>query len=638
MHEYHVKWSGYDEKEATWEPASFVQGAKELVDEYEAVNPPPIVRRSPRFQEAKEEEKEEKNDVARPQVHMAMSALMNLQCANEKLDGGDPKVVYAVSAGVGLLDQETPATYRDAISSQDASRWRTGMDKEMEACEKLNVWELVARKDLPANANILPVKWVYKIKTNETGTVTQYKARLTPKGFRQKEGVDYFEVFARTGMYKSMRAGLSFAAKWDHELDQLDVPTAFLNADVEEEVYMELPDGYRDGKEHLVCKLKKSLYGLKQAPRNWYLLFSKYIVAELGFRASISDPCLFYKRSRTGRLMLLFLFVDDSQVSYHIEDKAEWDELKGKLVERFQTKDMGPSKWILGMKITRDRKARTITLDQELYITKALEKYGLAQCKVVSTPEVIGAQHEVNPEFDKPTDRQRFMEITGTLMYAAISTRPDIAHAVHYLASNMLTPTKRHMMAAERVLRYLAGTKDGGLVFGSRNGAEVGDSRGHSRQVVDVCAYADADWANDKGGRKSVTGWVAKLNGDPISWASKKQRTVALSTCEAELYAEAAAIQEVLWLRGLLKELGLKTQMGSIIHGDNQSAIAVSKNGIKGERTKHIDVKYHFITETIENGNVQLKWVPTNQQQADIFTKALPQPAFEYFRKQLMTY
>ena len=513
------------------------------------------------------------------------------------------------------------------------------MDKEMEACEKLKVWNLVSRKDLPFTANILPVKWVYKIKTNENGTVTQHKARLTPKGFRQKEGVDYFEVFARTGMYKSMRAGLAMTAKWDHELDQLDVPTAFLNADVEEEVFMELPDGYRDGKEHLVCKLNKSLYGLKQAPRNWYLLFSKFLVGTLGLKASISDPCLFFKRSRTGRLMLLFLFVDDSQVSYHIEDKAEWDELKAKLVERFQTKDMGPSKWILGMKISRDRKARTITLDQELYVTKALEKYGLAQCKVAPTPEVIGAQHDnTNPEFNTPTDRQRFMEITGTLMYAAISTRPDIAHAVHYLASNMLVPTKRHMQAAERVLRYLAGTKEVGLVFGSRNGPEVGDSRGHSKQIIDVCAYADADWANDKGDRKSVSGWVAKLNGDPISWASKKQRTVALSTCEAELYAEAAAIQEVLWLRGLIKELGLKTQMGSVVHGDNQSTIAISKNGIKGERTKHVDVKYHFITETIEQGAVKLKWVPTNQQQADIFTKALSQPIFEYFRKQLMTY
>jgi len=154
---------------------------------------------------------------------------------------------------------------------------------------------------------------------------------------------------------------------------------------------------------------------------------------------------------------------------------------------------------------------------------------------------------------------------------------------------------------------------------------------------VDVCAFADADWANDKSDRRSVSGWVAKLNGDPVSWSSKKQRVVALSTCEAELYAESAAIQEVLWLRGLMEELGLTTQTGSLVYGDNQSTLAVSHNGVKGERTKHVDVKYHFVTETVERGEIQLRWVPTTQQQADIFTKALAAPVFELLRKQLMT-
>ena len=463
-------------------------------------------------------------------------------------------------------------------------------------------------------------------------------ARITPKGFLQKKGQDYYEVFARTGSYKTKRVGLSMTARWDHELHQMDVPTAFLWADVEEDIYMEIPEGYRDGKEGLVCKLNKSLYGLKQAPRNWYLLVSKFI-KDIGFKATVSDPCLFFRRSNTGRLILIFLFVDDFQISFHREDTAEWNGLKEKLVKRFNTKDMGESTWILGMRIQRDRKLRTITLSQELYVTKALEKYGLAECKVVDTPEVVGlANSEPTEDQKKPADRQRFMEITGTLMYAAIATRPDIAHAVHYLASNMLAPTQVHMTAAERVLRYLAGTKDIGLVFGSRNGDVVGDSRGRQSQAnVDVCAYSDADWANSKGDRKSVTGWVAKVNGDPISWASKKQRTVALSTCEAELYAKAAAIQEVLWLRGLFKELGLQIQTGSVVHGDNQSAISVAKNGVRSDRTKHVDVKYHFVTESIEDGEVQLKWVPTNEQQADIFTKALPAPAFHHFRKLLMT-
>jgi hypothetical protein len=552
--------------------------------------------------------------------------------------GSVDHMANAVTAGVSLLEDQTPATYRAAMSCPDAAKWRAAMDKEMASCAGLDVWNLIRRSELPRGANVLPPKWVYKIKTDESGNPIQWKARITPKGFLQKEGKDYFEVFARTGSYKTKRVGLSLTAKWDHELHQMDVPTAFLWADVEEDVYMELPEGYRDGKEEFVCHLKKSLYGLKQAPRNWYLLVSKYIKS-LGFKATVSDPCLFFRRSRTGRLILLFLFVDDFQISFHRDDTAEWNDLKAQLVKRFNTKDIGESTWILGMRIRRDRKLRTITLDQELYVTKALEKYGLAKCKIADTPEVVGLAHsEPTVEQQALVDRQRYMEITGTLMYAAIATRPDIAHAVHYLASNMLAPTQLHMTAAERVLRYLAGTKEVGLIFGSRNGDDDRhDSRGRRVLSVDVCAYSDADWANNKDGRKSVTGWVAKVNGDPISWSSKKQRTVALSTCEAELYAKAAAIQEVLWLRGLMKELGLHMHTGSTVHGDNQSAIAVAKNGVRSDRTKHVDVKYHFVTDAVERGVVRLRWVPTAQQQADIFTKALAAPVFLNLRKQIMS-
>ena len=650
--EYRVRWSGYDEE--TWQPADqLAADAPDVVQNYLAALPAvPPPRHSPRFVNAPprrkpvsdhdDEESSEaaSDDDAEPRVHMAMCALRGMQPdkdANVLDSQDDRQMAFAVATGIAMLEQRTPETYRAAVAGADRVNWQGAMDKEMASCAALRVWDLVPRKDLPRSANILPVKWVYKIKTNELGEEEVFKARLTPKGFKQKAGKDFFEVYARTGMYKSMRVGLSLAAKWDHELDQIDVPTAFLNADVDEEVHMELPEGYREGNEGMVCRLRKALYGLKQAPRNWYLLFSKFLVEELGLRACVSDPCLFQKRTRTGRLMLLFLFVDDGQVGYHLEDRDEWNELKAKLVARFKVKDMGASKWILGMDITRNRKLRTITLGQKLYVTKAAEKYGFAECRVAQTPEVVGAAHQdPDAQQNMPADRQRYMEIVGTLMYACISTRLDIAHACHYLASHMLAPTRMHMAAAERVLRYLAGTKEIGLIFGSRN-IGIGDSRGHTQLQVDVCAYADADWANNKLTRRSVTGWVAKLNGDPVSWTSKAQRVTATSTCEAELYAEAAAICEVLWLRGLVKELGLGAKVGSVVYGDNQSAIAVSKNGIKGEKTKHIDVKYHFVTETVERGDVQLKWIPTAEQQADIFTKALAAPAFELLRGQLMT-
>ena len=655
-HQFRCAWSGdYD---STWEPAEQIRkDAPEAVEKFIATLPPPRASRRNQCEHAPEsvespeakaddssssvDEPSDSDSIASesgPQVHMVMSAMRMMQAPMIQVSVDDDEaLLFAIKAGIAKLESQTPETYRQAITGPDMVKWKAAMDMEIDSCVNKGVWEEVKIDHLPAGANILPCKWVYKVKVDETGAAIQHKARLTPKGFRQKEGKDYFEVFARTGMYKTMRFGLSLAAKWDHELEQLDVPTAFLNADLDEDVYMQLPEGYRVGKDGLVLRLKKSLYGLKQSPRNWYIRVSTYILEQLGFKATVSDPCLFWKRSKTGRLMLIYLFVDDFQASFHRDDREEWNQSKSQLVKEFDTKDMGESKWMLGMRITRDRKSRIIMLDQEVYITKALEKYGYAECTTRSTPEVVGAAHQ-EPTNDqrKPADRQRYMEITGTLMYAAISTRLDIAHAVFYLASHMLAPTQQHMAAADRVMRYLAGTRSLGLTFGTRNGGVLGDSRGQTRTQVDVCAYADADWANGKGDRRSITGWVSKVNGDPISWASKKQRTVALSTCEAELYAEAAAIQEVLWLRGLLKELGLQSHVGSEVFGDNQSAIAVTKNGIKGERTKHVDVKYHFVTETVDRDDVRLKWIPTAEQQADIFTKALAQPAFILLRSQLM--
>jgi hypothetical protein len=566
---------------------------------------------------------------------MAMCALKSLQLPEEQVTL--ELTMSALASSIAALEERTPKTYKEAMTSSDATEWRAALEAEMKACQQQEVWRLVRRDELPRDANVLPCKEVFKIKLTEDGGIDKFKVRFTPKGFRQKQGVDFFETFARTAMYKTLRVLLSLVAKWDYEMAQFDVPTAFLYAPVTEDIYMELPEGFKQA--GLVCKLLKSLYGLKQAPRNWDRMVHAFITEEMGWQALVSDMSVYFKRARTGRVMLLFRFVDDMRGCYFREDEDEFFENMEMLRKRFDIKQLRSASWMLGMRIQRDRKARTITLDQELYVTKALQKFGLEECKMLSTPEAIGAADDTAPVLERPTDRQRYLEIVGTLMYAAISTRPDIAHAVHYLASNMQAPTHRHALAAERVLRYLAGTKALGLVFGSRNGDVVGDSRGRNTHVqVDVCAFSDADWANSKRDRKSITGWVAKLNGDPVSWASKKQRTVALSTCEAELYAEAAAIQEVLWLRGLMKELGLNVRSGSVVYGDNQSALAVSANGVKSERTKHVDVKYHFITETVESGQVKLKWVPTQQQEADIFTKPLAAPVFLELRSRIMSH
>jgi hypothetical protein len=342
----------------------------------------------------------------------------------------------------------------------------------------------------------------------------------------------------------------------------------------------------------------------------------------------------------------MFLFVDDLRGGFDKSDEREWMELKQQLVDRFDTKDLGEARMMLGMRITRDRERRTSKIDQELYITKALERFGLTNCKAAETPAVEHATDEPMTEAqklksknsggDQPADRHRFMEIVGTLLYAAISTRPDIAYAVNRLTRHMQSPLRRHETAAERVLRYLAGTRTVGLVFG-RDRRGTTDAAEIAFGKFDVSAFSDADWAGDHSDRKSTTGWVAKLGGDVVSWASKKQRVVALSSCEAELYAESAAISELLWQRGLLEELGLLTPGPSTVRVDNQSTVATTKNGVKGERTKHIDIRHCFVTDCVESGVIKVQWVATQLQQADIFTKALAAPQFTTLRKQLMS-
>jgi hypothetical protein len=540
-------------------------------------------------------------------------------------------VAFAVASGTALLEDSTPQTYREAVSSKEASKWQSAMQAEIEGCEAQNTWIVIPRASLPQTTNVIPVKWVYKIKTDENGVVTKYKARITPKGFKQKQGVDYFKVFANTGKYKTLRIVLCIASSRDLELRQLDVPQAFTQAVLEEDVYMDMPEGF--AQPGMVCHLKKSLYGLKQSPRNWYLLCSDFIISTLGFVATISDPCLFWKTSRTGQLMLLFLFVDDMQVAFDKADEREWSESHAQLWRRFKITDLGESKFMLGMRITRDRHARTIKLDQELYVTKALEKFGLDQCKPTSTPGASSDDDQTcsseSSRMDEPTELKLYQEKVGTLLYAAISTRPDIAYAVNKLTQHMQSPTTRDAKACDRVFRYLAGTKTMGLLFGRQRDA--------TSASASVSAYADADWASDRVDRKSITGWVAMINGDPVSWASKKQKVVSQSTCEAELYAEAAGINETKWLCDILGEIGIEVSSAPMIYGDNQSTQALSKNGIKSERTKHVAIKYAFIHDEVSKERVKLQWIPTSEQLADILTKSLSRPLHETLRDQLMT-
>lgn len=570
-------------------------------------------------------------DVSDAQVQAVMAVTYSTLVERDSVDEDE---LSALLSGAQLESGiQAPTTFGQAIRSREKAQWRTAMDEEMEKLRAQNTWTVLARSDLPRGANVLPVKWVYKVKTHSDGRLDKFKARNTPKGFKQRAGVDFFETYAHTGAYKSFRLLLSLAARWDYELVTMDVPEAFLNATLEENVYVELPLGY-GGEEGKIGKLNKALYGIKQGPRRWDETVHPFVVKECGWAAAISDRSLYFKQSRTGQLMLLFRFVDDFKGASHARDHAEMEETIELLRAKFRVKVDRFATQFLGMRITRDRAARTIKLDLSKYITEALARYGLSECKTAETPEVVnGALTKAGTGSGTPCDRQAYMEMTGTLMYAAYACRADIAHAAYALASHMQAPMLEHLTAAKYVLRYLSGTRDVGPVFGleARSGAD-------SKHMVDLSAFADADWANDKRDRKSISGWAIKLNGDLLSWSSKKQSVVSLSTCEAEMYATGAAVQEVLWLQGMLGELGLRWQAdGAVVYGDNQSAIAVAKNGIKSSNAlKHVAIKWSFITQAIDDRTVRPKWIATADQQADIFTKALPPLPFKKLRQQLL--
>lgn len=529
--------------------------------------------------------------------------------------------------------QREPKSYAEARASAHGPRWEEAFDSELASMEKHQCWVLC---ELPPGRRALGSKWVLKYKFDALGTIKRFKARIVVLGYLQREFVDFNETFAPVLFYTTLRVLLVVAAVLDLELLQMDVPTAFLNASVDEEIYMEPPPGLKGVRQGQVCRLLRSLYGLKQAPRQ----FNKHVnneITALGYTRLSADTCMYMRLSRSGRPMYFAIFVDDLIPACSSCDLAELRSDIGVLVTRYGITEVIEAGVILGMRVTRDRRARTITLDQEIYANKILETHGMADAKQCDTPE------EVRPSSEEQRRRVREMRsdeqeeaviglkhyssIVGQLMYAAVSTRPDLAHAVGVLARSLKDPKVESWRACKRVLRYVKGTAARGLVFGGRGPAD---------RIVLAPTFCDADWAGDLEDRRSTSGYVMKVNGSPVSWLSKKQASVALSSCEAEYMAAGAATQEIMWLRTLLAEMGHPQAEPTVLLCDNQSAIALSSDDVHHARTKHIDLRHHFIRERIVAGELRLQWVPSEQQEADILTKGLAKEPFVHLRALVM--
>ena len=506
-----------------------------------------------------------------------------------------------------------PKTMNEALSSEYATEWKAAADSEYMSLIENDTWDLV---ELPPDQKSIGCKWIFKVKHTSDGTVERFKGRLVAKGYAQEYGIDYEETFAPVARFTSIRTLLAFAVQHEMIIHQMDVVTAFLNGTVDEDIYMKQPEGYvQPGKEQLVCKLKKSLYGLKQSPRCWYRAFEEYMKS-IGFTQTDADPCVFV---RTGsKLTIVAVYVDDLILITETVD--EMKELKSELKSRFRMKDMGKLHYCLGISVEYDVNQKSLWLHQKQYSLNILDKYGLSEAKVVSTPADLNVKLEKNDSVSKLVDPLNYQSVVGSLLYVAIATRPDIAQAVGAVSKFSSKPTEAHLTAVKRILRYLKGTVNLALKYQqSDDGVLVG--------------YSDADWANDPDDRHSTTGNLFLMAGGAISWLSKKQAVVALSSSEAEYIALCSATQEAIWIQKLLSHLTIPDEVKPItLMEDNQGTIAIAKNPVTHSRTKHIDIRFHFVREAVQSGIIELKYCASENMIADLLTKPLSRGRFELLR------
>lgn len=501
-----------------------------------------------------------------------------------------------------------PKTFREAMSSTQKNEWKNAMMEEIESIENNGTW---TPTDLPSNRKSVGSKWVFKLKRDENGKIVRYKARLVAQGFTQKYGVDYDEVFAPVARSTTLRIFLSFAGKLKFCVKQYDIKTAFLNGDLKEEIYLRPPQGFKfDDK---VYKLNKSLYGLKQAARVWNETLHNELV-KIGFVQNETDKCLYVLRERDN-ICYLLVHVDDMLMA---SNKIEViNSLALKISQKFEMTDMGNVKHYLGIDVERDQKGNFM-LSQSKYISKIVETANLSDAKPSKYPIDPGYYKIEDENF--LTDNSEYRKLIGMLLYLTTHSRPDIAASVSILSQKVSKPNQTDMTEVKRIIKYLKGTQSLKL-----------------RLSNDLCdqnliAYSDANWAEDKSTRRSNSGYLCSINGGSVSWCCRRQDIIALSSTEAEYVALTETCKDVIWLKRLLKFFDLTFTEPITILTDSQSCMKMIVNDKFSNRTKHIDTKFHFTKELVSKGEIKLKYIETENNAADLFTKPLASIKMKHLR------
>lgn len=508
---------------------------------------------------------------------------------------------------------DVPQTFKEAISSPNSDAWAKAMKEEMDSLKENDTFALTR---LPKGKHAVGGRWVYAVKNKADETKT-YKARYVAKGYSQVMGIDYKETFSPTANLTSIRALMQVAAQHDLNIHQMDVKTAYLHAPIDCELYIEQPEGFEqhsDTDEKLVCKLNKSLYGLKQSGRNWNQMLSDYLY-ENGFMQNPADHCVYTKQTGKERAILI-MWVDDLIIAATNDDLLS--DVKNTLSAKFKMKDLRKIKHFLGIDFEQSR--GVVKMSQSKYIFKVLERFGMIECKSRSTPCEQKLDHHSEAD---PVDAKMYREVVGSLIYIMTCTRPDLSWIVSKLSQHLSEPNEKHWLTAKHVMRYLKGTMDYKLCYRK------------CETNLKLTAYSDSDWAADLSDRRSTTGFCVSLtdSGPPISWKSKKQVTVALSTCEAEYMALAATTQESLYLIQLMSGMENECQLTPVTtFVENQGAIALSKDPVSRQ---HIDIRYHFVRSALNDRKIIIKYCPTESMVADIMTKPMTKFKMEKFVRYL---
>ena len=501
--------------------------------------------------------------------------------------------------------------------------WRQAMSEEYDALVRNGTWELVSPDGI---TNLVGCRWVYRIKRNSDGSINRFKARLVAKGFHQRPGVDYHDTFSPVVKPTTVRLVLSLAISRGWSLKQLDINNAFLQGSLSETVFMEQPPGFVDqDKPSFVCKLHKAIYGLKQAPRAWYYELRHFLLASR-FHNSHSDTSLFIFQSAPHVLYLL-VYVDDIIVTG--SNDAVLSQFVSSLAKRFSLKELGDLSYFLGVEVISHKHG--LLLSQRRYITDLLTRLHMHEAKPVLTPLPSSAS-AVSLKSGLPLpDPTIYREVVGSLQYLSL-TRPDVSFAVNKLSQFMHHPTDTHWILVKRILRYLLGTLNKGLLLRR-------DSPCSLHAFADkLHAFSDADWAGNKDDYSSTSAYLVYLGSNLISWSSKKQKTIARSSTEAEYRSVAATAAELSWVCSLIQELGVALPTPPVIYCDNVGATQLSSNPIFHSRMKHVAVDYHFIRDQVQSGRLRVAHISSADQLADLLTKPLSTSQFQFFRDKIGLY